>query len=134
MKELKFKAISKDTEKWIYGYGVVYYKLENIALIINHTGNNLLQHNEVYPETICQFTGVKDKDNVEVYDGDIFEDEKGSYYLIWATEGGFAFTVKAFGIKSKWPYEELSNEQNLSWFRSNCRVIGNKINNALLLK
>lgn len=132
MKPIKYKAISLDTEDWVYGYGVVHNVQENSALIINHTGNNLLQHNEVDPYSICQFTGVLDMFGVDVYENDIFADQNGKVYLIWSVPGGFAFTTQAFGIKSKWPYEDLSNEQNLSWFKSSCCVIGDRYNSKHL--
>lgn len=63
-REIKFKAQRLDNSKWCYGY---YSVIGNNHFIVDNDGLPLI----VKPETVCQFTGLLDKDGKEIFEGDI---------------------------------------------------------------
>jgi len=65
---LKFRGKSIDTGKWVYGG---YHKpFDDVVQIIEHIKSNASQMTLVDESTVGQFTGLRDKHGVEIYEGD----------------------------------------------------------------
>lgn len=93
---------------------------------------------EVQPEYLMQSTGLKDKNGVEVFQGDIVkvtdEDEEYSYISVvknYAEEGYPAFDIE---YPSDWEYESNALSTIMSGGYETIEIIGNIYENPELLE
>ena len=133
-REIKFRGISSDSGKWIYGS---YHKpFEDVEQIIESIKSNASQMSSVVFGTCGQFTGLKDKKGKEIYEGDIVSSGIGE--IIWCNlECMFKvrWNCKIFksirGQNDKYTLngEPLFVNANIVW-----EVVGNIYENPELIK
>ena len=102
-REILFKAKLADTGKWIVGQRVI---LCNQTYIIpenqqfRHPGDPDIENSfiEVIPETVCQFSGLPDKNGVKVFEGDNVRVNGSMYDTVTVKYLDGAFCIGIDGI------------------------------------
>lgn len=98
IENIKFKAKRLDGKGWACGY--FYEENGNIYIIENRQKESMLNRNITYqvdPSTVCQFTGLKDCEGKEIWEGDILEGESKSEVVY--TKG--TFTISFIGYNKR---------------------------------
>ena len=122
MREIKFRGLSL-TGDWIYG------NLDNQGNMVEifNRDDGMFSKSVVMPKTIGQYTGLKDKDGKEIYEGDILEFSKGGIrYVKWTD------TFKVFVLVDPTGKEIPMNISNYA--TELIKIIGNIFENKELLK
>lgn len=99
IESIKFKAKRLDNNTWVEGY--FYAECGNTYIIEDRQSESMLNRNEAHqvdPLTVCQFTGLKDSEGKEIWEGDIVHDSydllciDNLYEVVYIEEeGAFAF-------------------------------------------
>ena len=134
MREIKFRGFSKEMNKWCVGDLVSRPKPYIVGEMLesNEEYCNLEFWRPVEPESVGQFTGLKDKLGKEIYEGDICRirsvDDEGQFVddwkncKIWFCKG--QFITDYYGFPVHYFFRE----------KSEIEVIGNIYEHPELLK
>ena len=146
-REIKFRGKRIDNGEWVYGGYHKHIKRQispigdslqddDIAHLIIQSGfadwniPKPLHGIEVIPETVGQYTGLKDKNGKEIYEGDIVCDRWANFYTPIFRNGIYmAYNVKDLHLTK----QEPSTQFNVIW-KNGCEVIGNIYENPELLE
>ena len=124
MREIKFRGKTYQG-KWIYGYC---YKVQSFFdLKFNWFIRGNHQNDEmIIPETLSQYTGLKDKNGVEIYEGDIVQWADIKMEIFWGEDigCGYGFCWRPYG-------EEQFYHESMTGFVDEYEVIGNIYENKL---
>ncbi|MBS5907829.1 MAG: hypothetical protein KIC84_11450 [Dysgonomonas mossii] len=130
MRQIKFRGKS-NTGEWVYG-SLVYSENIHPAIYFETGKGNIKSLEWVYvdPETVGQFTGLTDKNEKEIYEGDIIEDKNGIGVIMWfQTAWGVASYAHGYnGLKSYTAVDSFYSKETKEW-----AVIGSIHDNPELL-
>lgn len=129
MEEILFKGKRIDNHKWVYGS----YDTQNNSHFITYKLNSMDYYDaKIFPKTICQFTGLIDKNNVKIFSDDLRRDENGLIFRIYSVPGGFAIkngpwisNISDFIQTDILIMQGLTDPQTQSWICNATRAAGN---------
>lgn len=124
MREIKFRGKRVDNGEWVYGDLI--HRYSNWIYIAPIPSTIEITPIEIDPETVGQYTGLKDKNEKEIYERDIisyfgddiglvyYDEGKAAFYIEWFKQGKYTdmecIIKYAEVIGNKWENPELLEE------------------------
>ncbi|MCI5919025.1 MAG: YopX family protein [Roseburia sp.] len=136
MREILFKAKRIDNGEWVEGYYLSKYDLleKEVHFIFSADKHNTWICAEIDPETLCQFTGLCDKNVNRIWENDIVN-YNGKYASIkfgmYCSSSGYGNYNLGFYVD--FPGETLYRKE-LGYWHEKVEVVGNIFDNPELLQ
>lgn len=127
MREIKFRGIDVKTDEWVYG-SLITWPDGEVMIFDTLMSDGSMGGRIINPDTLGQFTGLRDKSGKEIYEGDILDvnyaDEE-SRLEVRFVRGVFAF-LWGGNLDDEFPCNAPTHE----W----AEVVGNIHDNPELIK
>ncbi len=123
MREINFRAIPLFGESFVFGSLIIELNERGEdTYIIRRYENGRVCYFEVKKETIGQYTGLKDKNSVEIYEGDIvnFQHIDDYGYMTNVFQNGFYRGVVKWG--GHYPAFDIFDIKDNSTFGFDCNI------------
>ena len=126
MREIKFRVWVKE-KKAIFEVILIDYVTKKVTYLLERVGHLLsIRDAKFYDVELMQYTGLKDKNNEEIYEGDIlFESFGERYYKVVFKNGSFRAEFEE-------DFEEHSFDL-IDVVAQGCKVVGNIYENSELI-
>ena len=133
MREILFRGKRKDNDEWVYGYysPCIWYPSKKQTPSIKELpyGNDV----EIISETVCQYTGLTDRNHKQVFEGDIVKCHYEDYYNARDFIKIVGYIEGTFGLEDNEKRGFLAFINRSAYVRY-FEVIGNIYDNPELLK
>lgn len=132
MREILFKGKRKDDGKWVEGYYAKKYGLLGKRHLILYVDNYVRwECVEIVPETLCQFTGLCDKNGNRIWENDILMAHLDESCPEDATYETVEWNINGWGTRENGSMDrEYLGEFDLEHYE----VVGNIFDNKELLQ
>ena len=151
MRTIKFRAWDNRKKEWLLGYKMSHlggFSLDGELVLLGEWAsvlNTFMFSRDGYtPDDlkVMQFTGLKDKNGKEIYEGDILKDYSDAYVdhkkgmdVLWTVKWAIEFAM--FVLENFDDVSEMQDGTDPSpkqYIEKHCEIIGNIYENPELLK
>lgn len=106
MREILFKAKRLDNGEWIEGNYIGKHDpildVEYSFIVAQAKGESFVTWYKVDPETVCQYTGINDKNGVKIFEDDLLE-YCGDCYVVAFFNGNFC-CPEFYELQTQFPW------------------------------
>lgn len=150
MREILFRAKRIDDVEWeegnyVYDYAHnAHFILKNQIICANCINDRRTDYSlcdyEIDPETLCQYTGLHDKNGKRIWENDIVKCNKRNdgfefYKVIWRKEyAEFGVEPVEYGVQYPIGLDVYSDKYDDSVYGRHYEVVGNIFDNSELLR
>lgn len=121
IENIKFKAKALNSGEWVVGD--LLHRITDTCIATKDMDD--IVYYPVDPSTVCQFTGLKDCEGKEVWEGDVLLNaSSGSQYTVMRSYYGGSFFIRKNGTvdDDMYLFELVHEDKGIAFFE----VVGNK--------